>query len=133
MSIDNQDPIVSKMVKEIFQDRSLSTPVYRADLVTDNDIREKISSLPLIYIWNEDSELGTFIVSVNEVKIEEMLERQVDRSDALFAQYRDRISILVTSIVNQTVAETVRRMRLFPSSLFIGEEGERPPTLADGH
>jgi hypothetical protein len=124
MSVEDQDPIVTEIIKEIFQDQFLSTPVYRADLITDDDVREKISSLPLIYIWNEDQKSGTFTITINVIKIEELLERHVGRTDARFVQYRDQVSTFVTSIVNQTVVETCQRTRQFPSSLFAGEEGD---------
>jgi len=45
MNIENQDPVVTKVLNEILKDESLWTPVYRADVKTDDDARAKMGDL----------------------------------------------------------------------------------------
>lgn len=64
MEIENQDPIVTKVINEILKDNSLWTPVYRADLRTEDDVR-KTQDLPLVCIWNENRASGSCNVSLD--------------------------------------------------------------------
>jgi len=121
MKTEGRDPVVTTVINEIFRDKSLYTPIYRADLITDDDVRAKIAGLPLVYIWKEDRKSGSCTVSVNGVKIEELLAGHVDRSDDRFPRYRDEISALVAEVSNESVAETCQRLRRFPSELFVGK------------
>ncbi len=121
MKTECRDPVVTTVINEIFRDKSICTPVYRADLMTDDDVRAKIAGLPMVYIWKEDRESGSCTVSVNGVKVEEMLEGHVDRSDDQFPRYRDEISAFVAGVSNESVAETCQRLRRFPSELFVGK------------
>jgi hypothetical protein len=105
MGIEDQDPIVTKVINEILKDESLWTPVYRADLRAEDDVR-KINDLPLVYIWNENRASGSCTVSVNGAKIKNLLEKHVDRSDDRFAHYRDKISAIVAEVSNESVVET---------------------------
>jgi hypothetical protein len=121
MKAEHRDPIIAKVINEILKDESLWTPVYRADLRTKDDVKAKINDLPLVYIWNENRARGSFTVSVNGVKVEELLESHVDRSDVRFARCRDEISSIVAGFSNESVAETCQRLRRFPSELFISK------------
>ncbi|MCI0389871.1 MAG: hypothetical protein MOB07_14070 [Acidobacteria bacterium] len=121
MKIENQDPVITKVINEILKDEALSVPTYRPDLKTEEDARAKSDELPLVYIWNENRADGSCTVSVNGERVEELLEHYIDRGDDRFAPYRDKITAIVSEVSNESVVETCRKLQRFPSEVFAGK------------
>lgn len=111
------EAIIKFAVSDLMSKDGLSTPVYRPDIVKESDAEGR-KDLPLVYIWNEDPQAGSFRLSVNGNIVGYCLEAIVPRSDPMFAQCRDRIIQIISDLMQSAVLSTCEKARCLPSQIF---------------
>ena len=117
------DPLVLKTLNEIFSSK-LIAPQYRADVLSEEDAAAKREDLPLLYVWNEQP-LGngsySFSCSVNDLKLERLLEAHLNRDDPRFILFRNEIIGVLSSTAPKTVVSLCQQVGLAPSKLCVGD------------
>lgn len=123
-SKDSKDPIVTQVLSLAINDEILGKPIYVHDIKSEADT-EKCSSLPLIYIWNEDRACGTFSLSINGSLVTDLLELFCHKSDPNFIASSNEI-IKVLSIMSQNSAiKTCQKVGCMPSDMLSSSMGEK--------
>lgn len=115
---ENEKKVVQALLSAIFHDESLSKPVYCGHVKSEDDAQRLSSELPLVYIWNEDQDKGSFSVSVNGSIIGSILEQQVPRSSPAFQRIRDEAIRVLSAASSKSVVSTCQKIGAFPSVLF---------------
>ncbi len=116
-SKEEKDPIVLKCLSIILNDEILFKPVYLKELKTEEEA-EIIDELPLVYLWNEDINNGTFSLSINGRIIGRMLESYCSRNDPKFVPRRDEITNVLSDVSKKSVVNICSRLRISPSKIF---------------
>jgi hypothetical protein len=98
-------------------DGKLLKPVYISWIKTEKDA-ETNSPLPLIYLWNEDPQAGTFTVTVNGRQVASLLETLLPREHAEFVATRDNIMTVLAKSSTAAVVAACERTGLLPSLGF---------------
>lgn len=118
------DPELQGMVQEIFErvvcDRSLSFPWYQPWVRSTGQAEENADLLPLVYSWDEvviDGVLRSFNVSVNSVRMADLLAQHLPRQDRAFRETLHLLTNLLAKAQNNTVVGICRQFSLTPSQL----------------
>jgi hypothetical protein len=110
--------IVQSLLSEIFNNESIAKPVYCPEVQSEADARSMAESLPLIYIWNEDRNRGSFSISVNGRVVGSILERKVNRSSPSFGPIRDEVMQVLQQATQGSVVSACERIGALPSVVF---------------
>ncbi len=113
----NSHELVSNLLSYIIHDEMLSTPVYLSEVKTFEDAHS-IGVAPVIYIWNEDRDIGSYTVSVNGDAVAHLLEGALPRKHSQFNTVRDEVIAALTRMVSATIASVCENTGAFPSDLF---------------
>ena len=118
------DPELQGMVQEIFErvvrDRTLSFPWYQPWVRSAGQAEENADLLPLVYSWDEvviDGVLRSFNVSVNSVRMADLLAQHLPREDRAFRETLHLLTNLLAKAQNNTVAGICQQFGLTPSQL----------------
>lgn len=110
--------IVQQLLAAIFSHETLSKPIYCSYVRSEADASRLSADLPLIYIWNEDRQCGSFSISVNGPIVGSILEQKVPRSDASFERIRDEAMRVIRDVSQGSVVSTCQKLGALPSDLF---------------
>ena len=114
--------LIKTVIAALFRDVAISQPLYCPDLKTEHDGELASDTLPLVYIWNEDSSQGTCSISINGPIVGQALEHFLPRSDASFAGVRDQILATVKEVAITSISNTCEKLGVLPSRAFSKEE-----------
>ena len=101
----------------IFNDEKLSAPVYLSEIQSEQD-GDKLGLYPIIYIWNECRDTGSFSVSINTKPIARLLEGHLPRSHSKFDQVRDETAKILSAVSQKSIISTCQKVEAFPSDIF---------------
>jgi hypothetical protein len=113
----DRDTLVKSLLSFILNDEEFSKPVYLNNIRSEKDADE-IGMYPVIYIWNECKELGSFSVSVNTQPISHLLEGQLPRNHRYFDEIRDEVATALSTISEKSIISTCQKVGAFPSEVF---------------
>jgi hypothetical protein len=108
------------ILTNIFSNKGLVTPLYRADIKTEAQANAA-KDLPFLYAWNEQTDKSGMVrisYSVNTRIIGSMLEQTVSRDDPLFDEIRDAIAETVRSVTYKAMMDTCIHAKVPPSILY---------------
>lgn len=108
---------VSQVLSLVLNDKTLALPIFMPDIRTEEDAYN-CNNLPLIYIWNEDKNLGSFTVSVNGTIVRYLLESLVSCEHPQFVEFRDQIQQLLSDSSKKAILNRCKLTGLFPSDCF---------------
>ena len=111
------DTVVKSLLSFILNNDKLSMPVYLSHIHSETDA-EEIGMYPVIYIWNESKEKGSFSVSVNTKPIAHLLEGQIPRSHRNFEEIRDKVAQNLSEVLEASIISTCQRLGAYPSDVF---------------
>jgi len=94
---DDKDSVVAQFLTEILNDDVMNIPKYRADIRTEDDIKN-CKDLPLICMWNVDRRKSIFSIAVNIKVMSILLESVCDRSDSKFNKRLDKIVRILSDV-----------------------------------
>lgn len=95
--IDDNDPVVAQFLTNILSGDVMSIPEYRADIRTEDDVRN-CRDLPLICMWNVDRRKRTFFISVNTKIMSILLESVCNRNDPKFNDRLNRVVEILSDV-----------------------------------
>ena len=101
----------------IFNEPSISDPVYMPEVTSEHDA-ENLGIAPLVCVWNENRESGTFSVSINKTCVEHLLETFVPKENENFTPIRNEIIAALHSSVPSAISEACGQSGLMPSQLY---------------
>lgn len=113
----NIEKISHDLTAYILNDEKLSTPVYLGQLKTEQDA-ETLDLFPIVYIWNENKEAGTFSVSINGKAVGHILEGAMPRKSPFFDTVRDTVMKNLSQVSQATIIETCQEIGAVPSDIF---------------
>jgi len=113
----DKDELVKSLVAYIFNDQKLSMPVYLNEIQSEQDA-DSLGLYPVIYIWNECRDTGSFSVSINTKPIAHLLEGHIPRSHSNFNQVRDKVASILSNVSQSTVISTCQKVGAYPSDVF---------------
>jgi hypothetical protein len=114
--IDSQE-IARQLLTVISNDTMLCTPVYLEEIESEHEV-ETWEDAPLVYLWNEDRQTGSFSLSVNGKLVEERLETLVPREHEQFELIRDGVINAIAQTAQNSVVETCEQLGAYPSKIF---------------
>ncbi len=117
----DEHKIVSSLLSLIINDQVLSNPVYLEEIKTEND-GDALGIAPLVYIWNENREAGTFSVSVNGKAVAHLLESFVPRKHKGFTKMRDEAMLALSKTSKETIVSLCGQLGVYPSQLFLPDK-----------
>lgn len=94
-------------------------PVYRADVVSEEDFNARMAELPFIVVWNEreTSQGLAFSMSVNGDRVASMIERYIVRQDPWFAAVHSKLVHDIRVLTSNAMAKTVELSGAPPSQI----------------
>lgn len=111
------DEQLAGMLVTDFMNQGIAEPQFCAFLRTEADIRGNENRIPLVYVWNENRQKGSFTVSVNGAKVAQFLEAQISRDNPRFSRVRDMAINVMAEAANNTLLKVCQKARMFPSQL----------------
>ena len=109
--------IVSSLLSYIINDKKLSYPLYLHEITCEEDA-ENLGLYPIVYVWNENREAGSFSISINGKAVGHLLEAVVPREHSQFNTIRDETMLALSKAANESVVSTCEAAGLYPSDLF---------------
>ena len=109
---------VGLILKQIFDSQQLSTPIYCAEVTSEEVASELAHILPLLYIWNEAWPAGTITLSVNGALLGYLMEALVPREDESFKFIFESVTAALSTAVRDSVIEVCEKAGMPPSLLF---------------
>jgi hypothetical protein len=116
--------VVQFVLQEIFDDERLSRLVFCKEVTSEADTEALAGSLPLIYIWNEDRQRGTFSISINGPILDGLIETLLPRDHPSFKRVRDEVTSVLAIATQRAVVSTCEKAGALPSDVF--RSVERP-------
>ena len=102
----------------IFNDEKLVHPIYCPNITSEEYTNNNQKSLPLIYIWNENLDTGSFTVSVNGYIVGYLLEAFCSRDNPDFKPMKDQIMAILSETTTNAIVSMCEQLRTLPSKLF---------------
>jgi hypothetical protein len=123
MSTLNKQEIITKLLSVVLNDPNIHTPVYLDFLHTEQECESFMNSIdsnPLVYIWNENKELGTYSVSVSGKEVKYWLEKLnlVKQDHPQFNEIRDEAMLVISKVSDQAINSVCSKSGLFPSDIY---------------
>lgn len=110
--------LVNSLLGAIIGNNKLSTPVYCPEVKSEADAEAMAGKLPMIYIWNENGRVGSYIVTINGKYIGSVLEKKVPRTEASFVRIRDAVLYQLREIATKNINATCSMLKIMPSIAF---------------
>jgi hypothetical protein len=117
---DDKSEIVASILSAIFSSPELYVPMYCDKVKSANHAAELMDVLPLIYIWNQNVENGSFALSINGSIVGRFVEKFMSRSHVDFKNVRDEIMETLSRSSINTVSSFCEGTGDLPSVLFSG-------------
>lgn len=114
--IDAQE-VAKQLLTEISNDTDLCTPVYLSKVVSEEDIEAK-DNTPLVYIWDEDRESGSFHLSVNSRLVGNLLADVISREHEQFELIREGVAKAIAQTAQASVVNLCEQLGAYPSQVF---------------
>lgn len=118
MLSEQEKAVAQYLLSFVFNDEQLSKPVYCKQVRSEQDAERLSGDLPLVYVWNENRQSGTFAVSVNGPILGDLLEGIVPRDDPSFVRIRDEAMSVLAKTSQGAVVSTCQKIGAYPSDLF---------------
>ena len=101
----------------IMNDKNLYLPVYVHGMSCEAD-GNLLGLYPLIYVWNENQDKGTYTVSINGRVVGHLLEGAVPREHSSFCAIRDEVMSALVQSASNSVASVCKASKKLPSDIF---------------
>lgn len=107
-----------EVMHDLSQDDGLM-PVYRSDVLSEEDFEARLEELPLIVIWNERmaGDGVDFSISVNSLKVVEAVARHLSVEDPWAPEIFHELVRDLQSLTNASMQRTVGATGLPPSEI----------------
>lgn len=112
------EDIIQNVASIIFGDVGLSQPLFAPKISTESQAEDTSKSLPLIYIWNENSTVGSYSISLNTPIVSSILELFMARNHEDFNEIRDYLAETFRDISIESIRQTCEHVSLPPSVVF---------------
>ncbi len=119
--METETELISTVVKALLSSISMSHPIYCPELKTEDDCARLQGTLPLVYIWNEDSSTGSCEISINGQIVGDTLEGYLPRSYPNFVFLRDTIMNTIKDLAIPSIMKVCGVTGSLPSVAFSEE------------
>ena len=120
--IEMEERTIKFVLQNIYDNLDLSTPNYCAEVTSAEMAAQLSDSLPLIYLWNEDLNTGSFLLSINGALLAYLIEALIPRSDESFTTVLDSVTAILSASTRHSIVAACEKSGLPPSVVFSGRQ-----------